>query len=222
MVEFVEHIEQGEWHGKWDNDILYYDLIQRCRTLSDSKVKKALNLAMTTWDIEIDITFKPAWFNPDANVPEITIDFADDTNDDYFKERPNVLAYAYFPSQGELSGKVVFNNEYIWSLDGESITAKEAFDKGWIDGFDNPNNLMKTYNIIHVLIHELGHTLGLRHDVSGNRDGVDVMDAFYSGALELSDRDIVRILLKYPRRIFSKWSHYARLKKALYRMKSRL
>jgi hypothetical protein len=220
-IEFIENIEQDEWHGKWGIDEIYYDVIANCRTLPLRKVRKALNYAMTSWDIEIDVTFKPKWYDRKGNDTHITVDFKSSEEDDLFKERPGVLAYAYFPSQGNVDGVMVFNDDYIWSMDGKSITTREAFENGWIDGFDNPDNLLKTYNIIHVLMHELGHSLGLRHDVSGNTDGRDVMDAFYSGILELSDRDIVRILLKYPRRVFSRWSHYARLKKTLYRMKRR-
>jgi hypothetical protein len=222
--EFIEErvpLEQDEWPHKWDEKKLYYDVIGLSTSLSFKNIRKALNLAMTTWDLEIDIEFEPVWYDTEFG-PQITINFRDASNDDYFKERPSVLAYAYMPGQGRVSGKVVFNNDYIWSLDGKPITVKEARKRGYTVKGDPPEDqLLKTYNIIHVLIHELGHTLGLKHDVSGNRDGRDVMDAFYSGALELSERDIVRILLKYPARVYSRFTHYGRLKKALRRIKSR-
>lgn len=221
-VEFVEDLEgQTEWAGKWDKMFIYYDVLDECRTLSNREVRKALNLAMTTWDIEIDVTFKPTWYERAIISPDIKIEFKSSEEDNYFKERPSVLAYAYFPSQGAVDGKIVFNDDYIWSMNGKPITAAKALEKGFIDNYTNPDNQLRTYNIIHVLIHELGHSLGLKHDVSGNRDGSDVMDAYYSGLLKLSERDIIRIVLKYPRRIFSRWERYHRLKKALYRIKTR-
>lgn len=220
-VEFVE--TQTEWNGKWNKSVMYYNVIGTCRTMSKKQIKKAFNYAMTTWDLEIPIKFKPSqWFH--FTPPDITIEFKDRTNDQTFKDKPSVLAYAYFPEQGHLSGKIVFNNDYIWDYLGKGIKASEALKKGWIVGTSNPENTIKTYSIIAVLIHELGHSLGLRHDITGNSDGVDVMDAYYSGEnrLELSERDIYRIVSKYGNRIYSRWSHYARLKKAVARGKRRL
>lgn len=208
--EFVE-VTQEEWSHKWPNKIMYYDVIGDCRTLGNKDVKTALNLAMTTWDLEIDIIFKPSWWNV-GNTANLTIDFKSSSQDSYFKDKPSVLAYAYFPGQGAVSGRVVFNNDYIWSMDGKPIKGRDAVAKGWVKDAGADTNL-KTFNIIHVLMHELGHSLGLRHDE--HNDSNDVMDAFYSGKLGLSDWDIIRIRLKYPVRVFSNWSHYARLKKWL-------
>jgi len=221
--EFVETL-QREWAHKWPNKIMYYDVIGDCRTMNEKTVRKALNFAMTTWDLEIDIVFKPVWGqigDKEISGPaNLTIDFKSADQEDYFKERPSVLAYAYFPGQGSKSGKVVFNNEYIWSMNGKSISGKEAKKKGWVHPDTSDTVSIRTYNIIHVLIHELGHSLGLRHDE--HNDTKDVMDAFYSGKLELSDWDIIRIRLKYPARVFSRWSHYGRLKKWLKRRKASL
>ncbi len=215
--EFVE--EQTEWKAKWDNDTLYYNVIGICKTMTIKEVRKALNYAMTTWDLEIDIHFKPTWFGHASQ--DLTIDFKDSEEDDLFKTNPSVLAYAYFPGQGNVSGKIVFNNDYIWTMNGKPITGKEAKKRGWVEFADDTVKL-KTYSLPNVILHELGHSLGLKHDVSGNNDGLDVMDAYYSAdRISLSDRDIYRILLKYPRRIFSRWSHYARLKKWLRRKKLR-
>ena len=151
----------------------------------------------------------------EENFPEIPHNY------DLFKERPSILAVAYMPGQGSFSGKVIFNNAYLWSLNGKPISVKEAKKRGYPVLGDPPDDqMLKTFNIIHVLIHELGHILGLRHDE--HHDSKDVMDAFYSGKLELSLWDIYRILAKYPRRIFSRWNAYARLKKAFKRIKLRL
>lgn len=220
----LEFIEQDEWDGKWEKDVMYYSVIDKPRTMSQKQVRKALNYAMTTWDLEIPITFKPYWWGAPVDKPDLTIEFKSKKEDHYFVEKPSVLAYAYFPNQGSVSGKVVFNDEYMWTFQGKGITAGEALRRDWITGTTNPENILRTYSVIAVLIHELGHSLGLRHDVTGNYDGVDVMDAYYSGVnrFELSDRDIYRIVDKYGNRIYSNWRKYGALKKAIKRGKLRL
>lgn len=223
QMEFIE--TQTEWAGKWDKPIMYYEVIGTCRTMSERQVRRALNYAMTTWDLEIPIVFKPVWWKGNrTQEPDITIDFKGRDEDEQFKKSPSVLAYAYFPAQGSVSGQVVFNNDYIWDFVGLGIKASKALSKGWITGTNNPDNTIRTYSVIAVLIHELGHSLGLRHDVSGNNDGTDSMDAFYSGKsrLELSVRDISRIVAKYGARVYSRVNHYARIKNALRRGKLRL
>ena len=216
-VEYIENT-QTEWRHKWDLDTMYYDVISPCRTLSQKKVRKALNLAMTTWDIEIPIKFKSNWNNYRVPVSNITIDFKSSDEDHYFRDRPSVLAYAYFPGQGSVSGKVIFNNDYIWSANGKPISGKKAKERGYVvDAHDT--NQLKTYNIVHVLIHELGHTLGLRHDE--HRNTSDVMDAFYSGKLDLSNYDLIRIRTKYGIRIWANWARYSQVKRIVSRIKSR-
>lgn len=221
--EFIE-TDQEEWPHAWELDELVYNVVGVCRTLENKTVRKALNLAMTTWDIEVDVTFTPKWHRKNLYKPShINIDFQDAEESEYFRNKPSVLAFAYFPGQAGVSGKVVFNNEYIWTMNGKPITGKEAKAKGWVNEGTADTTSIRTFSIINVLIHELGHSLGLKHDVSGNKDGVDVMDAFYdSNRMNLSERDIFRILLKYDRRIFSRWSHYGRLKKWLARKKASL
>ena len=217
-LEFIE--TQTEWAGKWTKPVMYYAIENLPRTMTQQQVRKALNYAMTTWDIEIPIKFKPAWV--DKVTPDIVLSFS--ATDKLFIDSPSVLAYAYFPEQGSVSGKVVFNDNYIWDFLGKGIKAKDALAKGWITGTSNPENIMKTYSILAVLIHELGHSLGLRHDTSGNSDGIDVMDAFYSGIdrIELSERDLERIHLKYKAEIYENFGRYERLKNAIRKSKLRL
>ena len=218
VVEFIE--DQDEWDHKWNKEVIYYTVEHHdsLKLLSERQLKTAVNLAMTTWDIEIPIKFKPfAWFRGDTLKPDIVISFKTAVEDPYFANKPSVLAYAYLPGQGKYSGRVVFNASYIWDLKGNGITGKKAKELGLVEQASDYNTL-RTYNIYHVLIHELGHTLGLRHDVSGNKEGQDVMDPFYKGStLDLSDRDITRIRTRYGVRVFKRWQRYARLKRWLKR-----
>lgn len=211
-VEFIE--EQTEWKHKWEKDILTYDVEwhESLKLIPKRKLKRAVNLAISTWNFEIPLKFKSAW-NTQAN---IEIRFATKDEDNYFKDRPSVLAYAYYPGQGNSSGKVVFNASYIWDLKGRGIKGKDAIKKGLVENA-YPDNILKTYNIYAVLIHELGHTLGLKHDVTGAKDGSDVMDPYYSVEnLDLSDRDIYRIRVKYGVRTWDRYSFYNIVKRWLY------
>ena len=210
-VEFVS--EQTEWEGKWNKDVLYYDVEyhESLKLISKRQLKRAVNLAISTWNFEIPLKFKSAW-NTQA---DIEIRFRTKEEDNYFKDKPSVLAYAYFPGQGSVSGQVVFNASYIWDLKGRGIRGDEAIKKGLVENA-YPDNILKTYNIFAVLIHELGHTLGLKHDVTGSGEGADVMDAYYSvDNLDLSDRDIYRIRVKYGQRVWNRFIWYNIIKRWL-------
>jgi predicted Zn-dependent protease len=79
----------------------------------------------------------------------------------------------------------------------------------------------RSWNLIHVMIHELGHTLGLMHDE--HLETSDVMDPYYNAKmLDLSDWDITRIRNLYPVRTFGgRWHLYSRLKRWLVKRKRR-
>lgn len=210
--EFIE-TEQTEWSHKWSEDVMYYDIIGECKSLSRKQLERGLNLAFSTWEAEINIKLHPSRMH--NKIPNFTIDFKTSDEEKQFKDSPSVLAYAYYPGQGSVSGKVVFNNDYIWSLDGKEVKAKDAIDRGYpVKGTPSPEQLLRTYKFITVAIHELGHSLGLKHDEHG--DTVDAMDSHYKGMDVLSNWDILRIRLKYPERIF-KHEGYQRFKTAILR-----
>lgn len=211
QVSFIS--EQTEWQHKWEKYLLTYDVEyhKSLKLISKRQLKRAVNLAVSTWNFEIPIKFKSAW-NTKA---DIEIRFKTKDEDSYFKERPSVLAYAYYPKTSK-QGQVVFNASYIWDLKGRGIKGKDAIKKGLVENVSYPENILKTYNLYAVLIHELGHTLGLKHDVTGAQDGADIMDPYYSvDNLDLSDRDIYRIRVKYGVRTWDRFSFYNIVKRWL-------
>lgn len=195
---------QSEWNGKWNKKTLTYAVIRGTEDIPGNHFESlAMSLALTTYEVEIPIKFKKVKANEN---PDLRVEFKTPEEDHRFKESPSVLAYAYFPAQGSVSGSVVFNENYHWSMNGIPIDNPQT---------PNPGDKIRTYNLIHVMIHELGHSLGLRHDENSNTK--DVMDPYYDGkVLDLSPNDIIRIRQKYGVRIFKKWSHYQRMKNWLY------
>lgn len=93
---------------------------------------------------------------------EIIINWFDDKAEPIFKTSPGYLAFAYGPGEG-IGGDITMNASKIWTLHGKPITAIEAFERGMIEGFSNPNNMLKTWDSQHTLTHEGEHTLGCPH-----------------------------------------------------------
>ena len=192
-LEFSEE-NQTHWDHKWDKQTVYYAL-QRDSVDIEGRAKemKAVNLAFSTWNFEIPIKLKSVRGN---QTPDIYINFVKSENDKWLKK--GTLAYAYYPKTSH-AGKIVFNEDYLWSLDGNRTT-------------------IKTWNMLHVLIHEIGHSLGLTHDANNNKS---VMWWQYNGQLHLNDFDIKRITDKYGKR---RWNPriYKAVKRWLLRRKNGL
>lgn len=206
-VNNIEFQAQQEWNGKWNLDTISYKYNYReQKVLTESDLKFALNTAMRSWDVEIPVKFE-SWKTSLGLPPHIVIDFKTPDEDQYFKDRPSVLAYAYFPGT-QKQGEIVFNLAYIWSIHGKGVDA-HLIDP--IHYKPNSGTLIKTWNITHVLIHELGHSIGLTHDETMSTQ--DVMDPYYSGMLELSANDIKRVRAKYgntdmPIHRYSRWKKF--------------
>ena len=205
--EAYYEVQQTEYPHKWDKPIVTYAIIRGTEDLpGDSLERIAMNLAMTTWDLEIPIILKVVKKNEN---PDITLEFADKQSDPFFKERPNVLAYASFPKTSQ-QGVIKFSDEHIWSLDGKPIPA--LYDPTGRTKF-------KTYNLLHTLIHEIGHSMGLTHSEGSGLEKT-VMYPFYNEQLDLTDYDVDRIVAKYGSRQWPHPAHYTRMKNWIkYRMR---
>ncbi len=199
--------QQEEWAHRWAIDPVTYSVIRGTDDLAgDSQERLAVNLAMTTWDAEIEMTLK--WVPRDAD-PDITIEWRDQEDDELFRTRNGILAYAYFPKTSK-EGEIVFNDKYVWGMKEGIISVTNP---------DGSVSRVKVYNMIHTLIHEIGHSLGLMHS-DGNTCPNCVMHWSYNNQLEPQALDIFRINQKYPKRSWA--SHrYHRFKRWLARRKVR-
>ena len=193
-----------EWKTKWTPKkvrrrkygYVTYKLISESRSFPDSSFEhQALSIALRTWGLRTkDIRFKRVRGNTKA---DIVCKFATKEEDNYFKDRPSVLAYAYFPNNQPIGGDMVFNDSIWWSKDGESRNAYELMPETYPP---KTKTKLKTYNLIHVMIHEAGHAIGLKHHPSCREC---VMFPFYSGKVLLHDHDVARVQTFYGKRSLS-------------------
>jgi hypothetical protein len=202
-ISFTSSKEIDEWDHKWEPKkakdrrgriknygYVTYKLLRghESDSFKDSDFEhKALSIALRTWGLRTkDIRFKRV-YKADEEA-DLEVKFEKREDNEYFKERKTVLAYAYFPNGKKIGGDMVFNDDVLWSKDGKPRNAHEVKP----DTYPDPNTTtkLKTYNLVHVMIHEGGHALGLRHHPTCREC---VMFPYYSGKVILHEHDVERI-----------------------------
>jgi len=179
QLDFKENIEGlNEWPMKWnwkDGEISYRlndytdDIIQKWQT-------RAVVVALRAWQLRITKLKFRRERNRDVRV-DIDVTFEEG---DHFSS-PNILAHAYFPGQGDISGDCHINDKWNWQ------PGVHLSDLG------RPP-------LVPVLIHEFGHSLGLRHDTLSSSMNKEIMYPsinFGSPVNKLGPRDIERIQERY-------------------------
>jgi len=193
LLEFTEDIEGiDEWPHSWPKGTITYRLNNKTRDITKGwHQDRAVTVALRAWQLRIsDLRFRRER-NPDVKV-DFDISFEALT---HFNNQRGVLAHAYFPGQGDISGDVHINDEWNW------VTASR------FQSLSRPP-------LVPILIHEFGHSLGLRHDTT-ERAAI-MYPSFNLGQRKnkLHARDIERIQERYgQRRLSQRIIDYFRLRR---------
>ena len=181
--------------GIWNRDRLTWRVLNWTNDFEKERdIRYALNITFTEWDIELPIVFVEARDDEEA---DITIDFHYKKDDKYYSGTNSVIGYAGYP-YGILRGVLVIFDDYDWNWHGQG-----------------------GYNLIQVMIHEIGHILGFPHSTRGLRE--DVMDPYYNPRLvDLSSYDVEFAVASYGEREYTSPTGHDRLEKANRRQKERL
>ncbi|XP_046987261.1 matrix metalloproteinase-27-like [Schistocerca americana] len=145
------------------------------------KVLHVAEAAFNLWQKYIDIQF-----HHDSNNPDILItnkrqkhrfEISKNTHCSRDLDRKvNVLGHVFFPDMNNNPVEIHIDDDELWYLETDGNTPKYQT------------------NLFEVLVHEIGHTLGLRH----SDDYGSIMYAYYNGShLELSQDDIDAIQSLY-------------------------
>ncbi len=151
--------KQFEWSGRWIGPVVTYAVVVGSKDAGIlSKLRRVVGLAFTTWEKEIPINFKRV---KKSQNPDIILEFVNlPGSDRHFKKRKTVLAYAYYPGTNK-QGIVKFNDyAYEWGVRDIRKSGKHI------------------YNVLHVTIHELGHSIGLSH--ATHKDIEDFYQRFFT------------------------------------------
>jgi len=179
-IQFKENIQGiDEWPHSWPDGEISYRLDNFSEDLSKKWQIRAVTVSLRTWQLRINKLRFRRERNKDAHV-DFNVNFAEQ---DSFSSA-GVLAHAWFPGQGDISGDVEINDQWEW-----------------VAGVHLSN--IGTPPMIPILIHEFGHSLGLRHDTT-TTDSI-MYPSFNIGRKKtgLGPRDISRIQERYGTRSLS-------------------
>ncbi len=178
---YFENIEGiDEWPHSWPDGEVSYRLNNFSDDFSKRWQIRAVTVALRVWQWRINkIKFRRER-NPDAHV-DFNIRWEDLA---HFDNRTGVLAHAYFPNQSDISGDVHINDEW------------DYVPGVFMQDLSHPP-------LVPILIHEFGHSLGLRHDTL-DRESI-MYPSFNLGRqkYKLGPRDVIRIQERYGVRTIS-------------------
>jgi len=181
-IEFSEEIQGiNEWPHSWPFGEISYRLNNLTKDITKESFQyRAVTVALRVWQLRINKLKFRRERNPNVSV-DFDVSFAPLEN---FDGKKGVLAHAYFPGQGKISGDVEINDEWNW-------TTHSALQR------------LSTPPLIPILIHEFGHSLGLRHDTTTTQSIMYPSFDLGQKKNRLGPNDIQRIQDRYGKRKIS-------------------
>lgn len=179
-------ISNRVWSG---DETVYWQLDSDYEWISKKNLKNLIKLSFLQASFETPLVIRQKRrLSSDA---QIIIKYLHKKDERFFRDRPSVLAFAYGPSGG-IGGDITMNADRLWLLRDEPLTVVEAFEKGYIDGYDKqfPNSTVKYYDPQHTHTHEGGHALGMPHITDINQRNKAVMYPFYNGLRIFGEEDL--------------------------------
>lgn len=150
-LKFADTVDERikEWPHSWPEGELSYRLNSFSPDTKKRWQSKAVTVALRAWQWKLSKLKFRKERNPDAHV-DINIEFEDLA---HFDGKKGVLAHAYYPGQGEISGDCHINDYWNW-VPGVHLST------------------MGKPPLVPILMHEFGHSIGLVHD---NFEYTDIM-----------------------------------------------
>ena len=180
-IEYKENIEGiDEWPHSWPDGEVSYRLNNFSPDFREKWQIRAVTVALRVWQWRVkNIKFRRER-SPDAHV-DFNVSFEDLP---HFDNRKGVLAHAYFPGQGDISGDCHINDEWEWV----ASTSMQS---------------LRNPPLVPILVHEFGHSLGLRHDVTTTESIMYPSFNLGRQKYKLGSRDVTRIQERYGARTLS-------------------
>lgn len=175
-IEFHENIEGiEEWPHNWPDGEVSYRLNNLTGDISkETHQHRAVTVALRAWQLRINRLKFRRERNPDKHV-DFDVSFEPIS---HFDNSKGVLAHAYFPGQGKVSGDCHINDDWNWVTSSKFQTRS-------------------TPPLVPILIHEFGHSLGLRHDTFTTESIMYPSFNLGQKKNKLGPRDIQRIQERY-------------------------
>lgn len=184
-ISFQETVDERitEWPHSWPEGDITYRLNNFTTDIPKEEWQtRAVTVALRAWQLKVS----KIKFRRERN-PDVSVDFDVSFEKlDHFDGKRGVFAHAYFPGQGKLSGDVHINDDWDWV----PATKFQQLSKP---------------PLVPILMHEFGHSLGLRHDPF---DKTDIMyPSFDLGKQKylIGDRATQRMQERYGTRNLSSW-----------------